>query len=273
MTNFDRIGYLDPRSDETTVTGLKATPIFGPRVAFVASYSAEPRFSRSLIRLVSELQQARYEVILILAQDSPEDIKWPSSPKTSPLIVQRKNLGYDFGSWAVGMELFPQAMNAKYVILANDSMAGPFSSLTPLIADFESSTADVWGITRTEQFEPHLQSYVLGFHNGVLADALLRKFWRRIPLFDNKEAIVAHFEIGLSEFLAGEAYSTAAFVYPVQLTAPRGNPTIESWSQLLLMGVPFVKRQLVNNPSLSRTGHLIESKVRELFGENVRDWI
>jgi hypothetical protein len=71
----------------------------------------------------------------------------------------RRNIGRDFGSWAVGFSEFPfqpdkDSCSADsdcdvVVLLANDSVFGPFFSLSPALAQFFSSGADLFGLTES----------------------------------------------------------------------------------------------------------------------------
>jgi hypothetical protein len=84
---------------------------------------------------------------------------------TSSYIV-RKNFGRDFGSWAVGFSEFPYHPDSErckggpesngsgngcdvVILLANDSVFGPFFPLLPALLRFFSSGADLFGFTES----------------------------------------------------------------------------------------------------------------------------
>ncbi|WP_281534060.1 hypothetical protein [Cryobacterium breve] len=101
------------------------------RVAIIASYGPDDSVSRSLPTLTAEFERNGYTVIIVRASENDRPLRWPDAPSTNPTIVRRSNIGYDFGSWAVGLALFPAIRTKPFVILANDSLVGPFASLTP----------------------------------------------------------------------------------------------------------------------------------------------
>ena len=102
--------------------------------------------------------------------------------------------------------MLPAITQAPYVILANDSLLGPFTDLGRLLADFEPASADVWGLTDTHQFCHHLQSYFLGYRGGVLADRPLQDFFAGVRQERSKWEIIKHNELALSRLLHGEGY-------------------------------------------------------------------
>lgn len=243
------------------------------RVAFVASYSPTTVVTRSLAVLVSELERHHYTVVVVRASESRDHLVWPEDIPVKPLVVSKPNIGYDFGSWAAGMSLFPHLLKARHVILANDSLVGPFASLTELMDNFENSSVDVWGATDTTQFVPHLQSYFLGFRNGILAEAPLRQFWTRLRRAKDKQQIIEMYEMGLSKLLFSEGYVTGAWFDHERAVEPGQNPAIIGWKRLLDLGFPFVKRELVTNPAIVSNGHRVPGAVMAIYGEDPRTWL
>ena len=173
----------------------------GDRLAIVASYGPGPRVSRSLHALVERLHDSGYPAVVVRASDDPRPLEWPGALPPDVVVLRKPNIGYDFGSWAVGMARYRPLLARPYVLLANDSMVGPFASLGTLLGDFETTCADFWGATSTEQFEHHIQSYFMGFRGGVLLDPALRRFWTHLPIEQDKARIIMRYEVGLSRLL------------------------------------------------------------------------
>jgi hypothetical protein len=248
-------------------------PTRAERVAFVASWGDDSSVSLSLASMVTQLERGGYFVIVVRASESTEPLRWPEGHTHGAVIVRKPNIGYDFGSWATGMALYPRLLSAPYILLANDSLVGPFASLQPMLDDFEGGDADVWGATNTLQFSPHLQSYLLGFRDGILRDRPVRTFWRSLVDHDDKQQIIDEYEIGLSELLHVESYVTRAWIDHAQVVEPGENPVIRGWSRLIDVGFPFVKREIITNPTIVRDGHRVAETVRAAFGEDPMTWL
>jgi lipopolysaccharide biosynthesis protein len=254
------------------VAGAK-DPAVQPKAAFVASYADSPRVSGSLARLVNDLDSAGYGVVLIRASDRTDELEWPKSHRVVPTVVHKPNLGYDFGSWAVGLHLFPALTRKSQVLLTNDSLVGPFDSeaFVRMLRDFDECPADVWGATSSLQFLPHLQSFFLGFRGGLLSRREFRSFWDSLPVETDKMKIVLRYELGLARLLFSEGYTTKAS-FPSELTVADGqNPTIQGWRELIELGFPFLKRTLLSQPDLVGSGESPEHLVRRKFGVELAD--
>jgi lipopolysaccharide biosynthesis protein len=245
----------------------------GDRVAFVASYAPTARVSRSLNQLIIRLRELDYDVVLVRASGDDRPLVWPEPHREDFVVLRKPNLGYDFGSWAIGMDRYPMLLSRPFVLLVNDSLAGPFENIDAVIGGFESDTCDVWGATRSKQFMPHLQSYLLGFKNGILLDRAIKTFWNNLPLETEKMRIVEAYEMAFARLLFSEGFVTSAFVEPEQLISGEQNPTIDGWRRLLDLGFPFVKRTIITNPSLVPDGEAIAATVHAKFDTDLADWL
>lgn len=243
------------------------------RVAVIAQFSHQQRISKSLNTMIAELFRAGYRVVVSSSCQAPDKLLFADSVRDKVTVLRKPNVGYDFGSWACGLAWDDDISRASHVVFVNDSLVGPFSGLDDVLTRFQDSKADVYGLTDTTQFGHHIQSYFLGFRNGVLHDPVLSRFWQGIHHEANKEKIIARNEIGFSRLLHREGYSSeVAFPY-WQLVKAGENPTIRGWEKLLDMGFPFVKREIVRNPKVAPRGDHLAAVVRRRFGVDIQEWL
>ncbi|MCL2468407.1 MAG: rhamnan synthesis F family protein [Micrococcales bacterium] len=257
------------------VTEHLGRPLDGfPAVAVLAHWSDRPAVSLSARRLVEELTSAGFAVLVVSASPAAEPLDWADVDLAAVTVLRKPNVGYDFGSWAIGLDwLVPQVVRRARVLLVNDSLVGPFATLRPWLEQFCSSGADVWGLTQTAQFACHLQSYMMGFAPGVLCERPLRWFWQTVRHHDDKDLVIHRNEIGLGRLLAAEGYAVDA-AFPVGTVVDwRDNPTIIGWRQLFDRGVPLVKRELVRNPDLAPDGSAVADEILRRFGAKVEQWV
>lgn len=246
------------------------------RIALIAGWSPSSRVSRSAGELIASLQSLNYAVVYCTTCPDPQPLDFSLAKRSVDLdglnVIRRPNLGYDFGSWAVAMSYFREYLCADNVLVANDSLLGPFDSIAPLIEHFEHSTADVWGATESLQFGAHLQSFFRGFRFGVLRERPMEKFWRNIRVQSTKDEVIRQYEYGFTDFLSKHSYSCEAFVPASRISRTPLNPTIFGWRELLDQRFPFLKKQLVRWPNLVPDGSLIAGEIYRRFGENLKDW-
>jgi lipopolysaccharide biosynthesis protein len=172
------------------------------------------------------------------------------------------------------------------LLLANDSVYGPFRDLGDVVGRMNLLEADVWGVTDNWDRQFHLQSYFLLFGRRALTSEAFTRFWRDLRYVQAKSWVINHYEIGLTRALMkGGLRCRALFPYRLAattlieavgqemgtneasaLSTPRqrfaafllsaiedGVPLNAShyfWNHLIMrMGCPFLKRELLrDNP-------------------------
>lgn len=256
--------------DATTIEfGDPATVGRSPRIAVLAHYSTSPTASRSVRTLLSHLSHQGYQPVVVSSADTGP-LDWAGWLPPGAVVVRKANVGYDFGSWAVALALFPRLVEAEHVLLVNDSMVGPFVDLGPLVRGFEAGRADVWGLTDSWQYRHHMQSYFLGFRGGTLALPPLAAFWSGIRHERSKWDVVRRNELGLGR-LAARHRLTMSAAFPSDGVVPWGaNVAVRGWRELLDLGFPFVKRSVALDPQLAPA---VSHALRERFGLLVGDWL
>jgi hypothetical protein len=244
------------------------------RVAVLVQWSPDSRLSRSVAELTGCLVGQDYAVVLVSAADGESPLEWPGSEPPNVTVLRRRNVGYDFGSWAIALDRYPAIEAADQVLLVNDSLAGPFQPIDHLFKKFDDTGADVWGLTDSSQLGTHhLQSYCMGFKHGCLQEPPLAKFWRGISIEPTRDDIINRYEIGLSRLLHREHFSVDAAFRHAEVVRGGDNPTIHGWRKLLDLGYPFVKRQLLRQPELTPDGSTVRAELMRRYGVDADDWV
>lgn len=272
LAGRSRPGVVDSVMDQLVVEH-RSDAGDSDRVAVIAHWSTKALVSRSLSALTRSFVDRQYRVVLCSSAPVPDRLRLPDDLAHKVTVLRKPNVGYDFGSWAVAQAWEPSIRQARHVILANDSLAGPFGDLGDVISRCEVSHADVFGLTSTTQFGPHLQSYFLGFNGGVLADPQLAAFWQGVRHERDKTSVIHRNEIGLGNLLRREGYSQDA-AFPYWKVVEDGlNPTIRGWRGLLELGFPFLKREILRTPTVAPGGDQAPDVLRRMFGIEVKDWL
>lgn len=246
------------------------------KVAVIASWSPGTRQSLSLSALVAALQARDYGIVVSSTSEGYGNLDFPAVPGIDcnrMTIIRRANVGYDFGSWGLALDLYPEVRRAEYVILANDSLVGPFAAISAVLDDFEGSEADVWGLVESQQISRHLQSFFVGYRYGVLAEPTLREFWERIEVIPDKSELIHRYELGLSARLRRDQFTTDCFVSGGEVANLQENPMLHGWERLLDFGVPFVKRELADGRWPPVSTEAVARVVATRFGVDLRSWM
>lgn len=185
----------------------------------------------------------------------------------------RDNGGLDFGAWRHLIEL-GVAADATEILLANDSVIGPFMPLGPMFA--EMAGYDAWGMVGSREGRPHLQSWFVWMTAPTFADARVRRVLMQDFGSMAKDEIIVHGELGLGAALdaagldLGVRYRSRFSLTPSGLLA--NNPMHFRWRDLLReRRVPFVKVELLRDNPVGVMGlDRLDETLRELCGDDPR---
>ena len=256
------------------------------RVAIFVHFDRRGIVHDFVLHYLAEIARAGFTTVFVsnAPRLDPESID-----RLSPLcgaILQRANVGMDFGAYKDGIGALPRIERLEALLLANDSVYGPFHDLGDVIGRMNLAEADVWGITDSWERRFHLQSYFLLFGRRALNHEAFRQFWRRVRYVQSKSWVINHYEVGLTRHLvrnglrcralfpyrvvattmlaglrrqaADEAFTPSArrqdFLDSLVRAVEYGIPLNAShffWDHLIVkMGCPFLKRVLLReNPA------------------------
>lgn len=267
-----------------------AVPLARETAAVFCHFDPEGRVRAHTRRYVEALNEAGAAVVFVTNSGrlGEEDAVWLRE-RTAHVIV-RRNVGYDFAAWRDGLARaeLPQP-ETRMLLVANDSVYGPFRPLGPILDRMDFGRADVWGLTDSWQHRFHLQSYFLAFGPRALRSKAFTTFWSGVRDIRSKWGVIGAYEVGMTQrLLSGGLRCRAVWPYNMLLALARErfletseaeraeiwdpfvateranlerilraavtrqplNPTSELWRVLLDCGFPFVKCELLReNPA------------------------
>lgn len=151
--------------------------------------------------------------------------------KSSHVIIERPNFGYDFGGYRDGVLFLKERIHGlERLVLLNDSVWFPMPGSYDWLSASEKSPDDfvaaiwAWGMEhqdpenyalsewkinkRRRHF--HYASFALSFSAKVLKDSGFRKFWQLLRLTDDKNVTVRRGEMGLTRWIVRHGYTHSA---------------------------------------------------------------
>lgn len=250
----------------------------GPEVALFIHFDAAGQVAAPVLRYLAALREAGLSVLFVSNAGHLEPPAWEALRGLCAGILVRRNIGYDFGAMREGLAHWrlPRA-DTRMVLLANDSVLGPFAPLRPVLDRIDFAEADVWGAVDTRQRRYHLQSWFLAAGRRALDDPAWARFWSRVRPVQSKAWVIGHYEVAFTAAMQGAGLRVRAlWPYDELLRRVQGvqgfgssaelrqfarvakflrrghdlNPTADLWRTLLAAGCPFIKRELVGaNPA------------------------
>ncbi len=177
-------------------------------------------------------------------------------------ILENNNTGYDFYMWKLGMESAGLSWYDE-VILMNSSVYGPLFDMENVFSRMDRLECDFWGITECFQMQPHIQSYFLVFRKNVISSPAFLNFWGGILPYLNKLQVIQSYEVGLTQWLVESGFKAGVLCPLEQLgrhcretgkrLRKKDNSSVKHASELLHIGIPFLKRDAVRNRKVEMT--------------------
>lgn len=215
------------------------------RIAIFAHYSDDGQISESDAYFISSLREAGFSVVVSSTCTSDPLIHqaiWDQWNDRFDGLITRPNLGFDFGSWSAALlTINLDSEFLQQILLVNNSMYGPLFPLRPMIEEL-ASRGDFFGLTASQEFSPHLQSYFLGFNRVVIASPAFRQFWGGKFGGRSKWSTIWAHELTWERFFVKRGFRSVVLV-PETRNFPR-NPLTFLWKELVAEGFPFIKKSL-----------------------------
>lgn len=169
--------------------------------AVVAHFDPNDRLEDNFRLMLLCLEQVFDIVVLVTTSELPE---MEAAQFKNVITIRRPNIGYDFYSYRVALSYLYEHIEVGNILLVNSSfVVVDTSAFTRTLGNMLSLSQehDVVGITESQQFNWHLQSYLLLLGNKVLQSGWFKAFFANVQPLNSKLEIILSYEIGLSRTL------------------------------------------------------------------------
>ncbi|WP_457743350.1 rhamnan synthesis F family protein [Sulfurimonas sp.] len=216
-------------------------------------------------------------------------------------VIKRKNIGYDFYSYKVGLQYLDLSLYDE-LIICNDSSFGPLIPMINIFEQMNNQECDFWGITDSNLIAYHLQSYFLVFKKKSLYSDVFKHFWNDLKILDDKQDIIEQYEVGMSQLFIKNGYKSCSYIllnierikiinillsnlfqapgkiYKIMIQPwfyfkiilkKECNVSINFWETLLVEEkVPFLKKSLLTDETDKKENF---KKIKKIFEEQALD--
>ena len=70
----------------------------------------------------------------------------------------------------------------------------------------------LFGLTKSDEFEPHIQSYFVVFPVEAIRSGDVATWWDGVQAIDEREKVIQEYELGMSAFFAQRDYSLGSMI-------------------------------------------------------------
>ena len=256
------------------------------RVCVFCHFDRKGEVHDFVVYYLQALRLAGFNIIFVSNSPKLKPAALQTVQTLTSLVLRRANIGYDFGAYKDGISVIPNLEKIDLLLLANDSVYGPFNPLAELIERARNMPAQFCSLTDCWDIAYHLQSYFLLFSREAITHEAFSRFWRKIRYVNSKTYVIRKYEVGLSQNLTraglrGSALFTSraashAIIEAVRKGALKSDDLDDEgknylsmvyraleggvplnishflWDYLIVkMGYPFLKRELLEKNPVS----------------------
>ncbi|WP_431300397.1 rhamnan synthesis F family protein [Tabrizicola sp. BL-A-41-H6] len=163
-------------------------------------------------------------LVVINGSVAPEHI--PALRRRSWLLVQRGNIGYDFGGYRDGLRVLRERVDSlERLIVMNDSVWFPIGGdpVSTLEDRLDNQDLDAVGLNQDQkatskpdgsaEFEDRqIESYFYLFSARLWASDTFRDFWQSYRMSSDKKYTIKHGEVGFSKQMMGAGHRFAGLM-------------------------------------------------------------
>lgn len=182
------------------------------RLAIVAHYNALGTVAPHVLRQLDMLSRS-FDTVIV-ASTSPFSETARNAVSKRAKIIERSNLGQDFGSWHQSLEVTDLAASFDELLLTNDSYVSVIDDLEPVIAHMNERPVEVWGLTKSWRHSEHIQSYFLYFTTPALRSQAFERFWSSFQPAPDRTTAIMKQELGVSRAMLASGFRLGSYFEP-----------------------------------------------------------
>lgn len=210
-----------------------------PRLAVMAHFDPDGSVLRPHVqRQIEALAEAVDDLVVVTTADLT--VAAHASLARSARVIERRNYGYDFFSYKVGLEAVDVSRYDE-VTVCNDSYIGPLTSYQAIFDRMSGRDVDFWGLSETDRVSHHVQSFFVTFRPPVLASDTFREFWSEMTPLSRRYKVIRRYEVGLSTALYNAGFRSAPYFVESADDRRAGRRRVRWWA-LRRSGLPTTRK-------------------------------
>lgn len=157
--------------------------------------------------------------------DTREKLKLPKFIK----IITRKNIGYDFYSYKIGLNYFfkkdlkLKSDNKNLFFINSSIMFVDCNKLSKVMKSIKVRENQFCGITKSYELTEHVQSYFFYFSSSMFRNKKILSWWKNIRALNKRQEIIDKYELGLSNIMKKNNFRLCS-IFTKNLNLKKTNP-------------------------------------------------
>ena len=207
-----------------------------------------------VINYLESINNLEFDIIFVSTSEKLDNIEINKIKFLCKKIIIKKNNGYDFGSWVVGLDSIRNNISLyDNLIICNDSVYAPLFNLADIFSKMNKRNCDFWGITDSYQHSYHLQSYFIFFKKTLFSSKFFWNFWDNYKLYNKKRNIIKNYEVNLTKYFISNGFKSDVLCPTIDFPDyAKVNTTHNNWKALITKyKCPIIKIELLKKNPLN----------------------
>ncbi|SHM16856.1 Rhamnan synthesis protein F [Paracoccus solventivorans] len=215
-----RIRYDANRKKNIRVTeGVQAA---GREIAVLLIYQPQGVLESTYFTLSYLAEQGVSTIVVSNAPLADDDRERLAA--NSCLVIERPNVGYDFGGYREGiLTVLERRLQPEALYVLNDSIWFPLRSDSDTIEQCREASEDVFGLKanilrKRRGCRSILHSFFYRFSAKVVASTTFCDYWKNMALINHKPTVIEEFEFKLAEHFRHHGFTVGSVINPSKVT-------------------------------------------------------
>ena len=182
------------------------------RAFVIAHYDQQGSVRTDLLRLIEKMSGICERMTFVSTNLSP---KSRAKVERYCRVIIRLNVGYDFSSYQTGIQSLGDLSEFDEVVIFNSSFIcfDPAVLIERFLA-FPRAKNQLIGITKSQEYSEHLQSYFVAFPKAVFCADYFWEWWVALQPINKREDVIQSYEIGMSAYFLQHGCTLRALFEP-----------------------------------------------------------
>jgi len=187
------------------------------RLGIYLTYDKQNKIDRYIGYFLKELKTCVSSLVVVCNMEGIEQGE-ENIRQFADQVFFRKNVGFDAGGFKDALcNLIGWETVLKYdeLVLANDSMFGPFYPMVDIFAQMEKKSVDFWGLTKNgpyqkigiDSFQEHIQTFFLVIRSKMLYSNYFKNYWEEMPYYNSFNQTIRKYELQFTPHFSSLGYT------------------------------------------------------------------
>jgi lipopolysaccharide biosynthesis protein len=181
-----------PGRDDGVLTG---------KVCVFAHFDRKGEIHDYVLYYLKDLRRAGFKIVFVSNASRPIRHGVAEVSGLADRVLRRKNIGGYFGAYKDGIAAIEDLSKVDLLLLANDSLYGPLSSLGDVFRRISGLRGQFWSLTDSWERAYHLDTDFILFGREAIASPAFKSFWAKLRYINSKNYVFRQYEVGLSQSL------------------------------------------------------------------------